>query len=250
MLQSLLPLLAFFAAVVVAGVAISRWARRKSQQQRDLMRAGSTARGWSCEWQIDGAHDLTRWEGKTDGVPWTAEYRRLRHKRKGQTRAHNLRWWADGFGVPNAPVLLMGVPKGKEIPAVTLAQGDGLLASLAQKAAGFAFDKSLDLFFGAEVGQQIDARTLRAVESVVLPGLMVMAADNTAGAFWLNQTGHRSAIETLLRDPSSALSDDVDRPWVLLMGAQVRLARMAPVTKVEDLERLVRAGVALVRASQ
>jgi hypothetical protein len=234
MLQSLLPLLAFFAAVVVAGVAISRWARRKSQQQRDLMRAGSTARGWSCEWQIDGAHDLTRWEGKTDGVPWTAEYRRLRHKRKGQ----------------NAPVLLMGVPKGKEIPAVTLAQGDGLLASLAQKAAGFAFDKSLDLFFGAEVGQQIDARTLRAVESVVLPGLMVMAADNTAGAFWLNQTGHRSAIETLLRDPSSALSDDVDRPWVLLMGAQVRLARMAPVTKVEDLERLVRAGVALVRASQ
>ena len=32
---------------------------------------------------------------------------------------------------------------------------------MAQKAAGFALDKSLDAFFGEEAGQQVDARTLR-----------------------------------------------------------------------------------------
>lgn len=250
MLQSLLPLLAFVAVFLVAGVALSRWTDRQNQQRRDALLAGSAARGWSFDTKTDGLYDLTRWQGQTDGVRWTAEYRRLRHKRKGQTRTHNVRWWADGFGGPTSPVLLMGVPKGQESPAVKLAQGDGLFASMAQKAAGFALDKSLDAFFGEEAGQQVDARTLRMVEGASLPGYIVMAADTSQGAYWLNQQGHRGAIEAQVRDTSSALSDEVDRPWVLMLGPKVRLARMAPVTTVEDLERLVRAGIALVQAAE
>lgn len=249
MLQSLLPFLAFVAAIVVVGVALSRWTQRQNQQRLDALRAGAAARGWSCETSKDGVFDLTRWQGQTDGVRWTAEHRRLRHKRKGQTRTHNVRWWADGFGGPASALLLMGVPQGQETPAVTLAQGEGLLASMAQKAAGFALDKSLDTYFGEAAGQQVDARTLRMVDGAALPGFIAMAVDKNAGAFWLNQPGHRAAIEAQVRDASSALSDEVNRPWVLLLGPRVNLARMAPVISVEDLERLVRAGVALVHAA-
>jgi hypothetical protein len=141
------------------------------------------------------------------------------------------------------------VPKGQENPALKLAQGEGLLASMAQKVAGFALDKSLDTYFGVETGQQVDARTLRMVDGAALPGFIAMAVDTTAGAFWLSQPGHRAAIEAQVRDTSSALSDEIDRPWVLLIGPRVSLARMAPVTSVEDMERLVRAGVALVQAA-
>lgn len=249
MFQSLLPLLVLVAAIVLVGVALSRWTRRQNQQRLDALRAGAAARGWSCETSKDGVFDLTRWQGQTDGVRWTAEHRRLRHKRKGQTRIHNVRWWADGFGGPTSPLLLMGVPQGQETPAVKLAQGDGLLASMAQKAAGFALDKSLDTYFGEAAGQQVDARALRMVEGAALPGFIAMAVDTNVGAFWLNQVGHRAAIEAEVRNGSSALSDEVDRPWVLLLGPRVNLARMAPVTSVEDMERLVRAGVALVQAA-
>lgn len=250
MFQGLFPIIAFVAAIVLVGVALARWTQRQNQQRQDAVRSGAAARGWSCETLKDGVFDLTRWQGQTDGVRWTAEHRRLRHKRKGQTRTHNLRWWADSFGGPTSPILLMGVPKGQENPAVKLAQGEGLLASMAQKVAGFALDKSLDTHFGIEAGQQVDARTLRMVDGASLPGFIAMAVDTGVGASWLNQQGHRAALEAQVRDTSSALSDEVGRPWVLLIGSRVSLARMEPVTSVEDLERLVRAGVALVHAAE
>lgn len=238
--------------VVLAGGAavwLSRWAERQKQQQRQALQSASTVRGWSCDTVKEGAFDLTRWQGQTDGVHWTAEYRRQTHKRKDQRRVHCLRWWADGFLGPGAPVLLMGVPKGKEAPAIRLAQGDGLLASLAQQAAGFALDTALDMRFGAEVGQRVDARALRMVEGEALPGFIAMAADTSQGAFWLDQQGQRAVIETQLCDASSALSDERDRPWVLWLDRRVLLTRQAPVGSIDDLERLVRAGVALVRSS-
>ena len=52
----------------------------------------------------------------------------------------------------------MGVPQGQELPALKLAQGEGLLASMAQKAAGFALDKSLDAYFGEAAGQALRGR--------------------------------------------------------------------------------------------
>lgn len=231
-----------------AGVWLARWAKRQKQHQQQALQSASAARGWSCDTEKDGGFELTRWQGQTDGVQWVAEHRRQTHKRKDQRRVHCLRWWADGFPGPGAPVLLMGVPRGQEAPAVRLAQGDGLLASLAQQAAGFALDTALDMRFGAEVGQRVDARTLRMVEDAALPGFIVMAADTGQGAFWLDQQGQRAVIEAQLRDAASALSDERDRPWVLWLDRRVHLTRQAPVGSIDDLERLVRAGVALVRS--
>lgn len=250
MFQSLFPILALVAAIVLVGVAMSRWTQRQNRQRQDALRAESAARGWSCETSIEGVFDLTRWQGQTDGVRWTAEHHRLRHKRKGQTRTHNIRWWADGFHGPTSPVLLMGVPKGQETLTVKLAQGEGLLASMAQKAVGFALDKSLDTFFGEEAGQQVDARTMQVVENPTLTGFIVMAVSADQGAFWLDQQGLRAVVEAQVGDAASALSDDEGRPWVLWLGRRVSLARRAPVTSVNDLERLVRAGVALVHAAE
>lgn len=250
MFQSLFPILALVAAIVLVGVAMSRWTQRQNRQRQDALRAESAARGWSCETSIEGVFDLTRWQGQTDGVRWTAEHHSLRHKRKGQTRTHNIRWWADGFHGPTSPVLLMGVPKGQETLTVKLAQGEGLLASMAQKAVGFALDKSLDTFFGEEAGQQVDARTMQVVENPTLTGFIVMAVSADQGAFWLDQQGLRAVVEAQVGDAASALSDDEGRPWVLWLGRRVSLARRAPVTSVNDLERLVRAGVALVHAAE
>lgn len=249
MFQSLFPLLALFAAIVVVGVLLSRWRQRQNRQRQDALRAEAVARGWSCDTSIAGVFDLTRWQGQTDGVRWTAEHRGLRHTRKGQTRTHNIRWWADGFHGPTSPVLLMGVPKGQENLTVKLSQGEGLLASMAQKAVGFALDKSLDTFFGEEAGQQVDARTMQVVENPTLAGFIVMAVSADQGAFWLDQQGLRAVVEAQVGDAASALSDDGGRPWVLWLGRRISLARRAPVTLINDLERLVRAGVALVRAA-
>lgn len=249
MLQDLFPLLLFGTGFLVVWVAVSRSARRHQRQRLQAIRADAEALGWSCESGSEGPVELTRWQGTTDGVSWTAEYRRLRRKRKRQTRTHHMRWWADGFGGPGAPLLLMGVGQGQEKPQVALAQGDGLLASMAQKVAGFALDKALDVHFGAEAGQRVDARTLQVVDTVEAPGFIVMATDAVQGAFWLQQAGPGAVVDAQVRDATSPFADEAHRPWVLWLGPRVYLSRMAPVNAVGELEHLVRAGVALVRAT-
>jgi hypothetical protein len=143
----------------------------------------------------------------------------------------------------------MGVGQGQETPNVALAQGDGLLASMAQKVAGFALDKALDAHFGADAGQKVDARTLRVVDTVRAPGFIVLAADAVQGAFWLQQAGHGAVIDALVRDATSPFADEVHRPWVMWLESRVYLSRMAPVSAVSEVERLVRAGAALARGT-
>lgn len=243
---SALLFLAFFA--VVAGLiwALARSARRQREQVQGQLATDAAARGWTFDSGTEGLFDLQRWTGQTEGHRWTAEYRRGRQrKRSRHTRTRRLRWWTDGFGGPSTPILLIGVPRGKEQPSVQLAEGEGLLATMAQKAAGFALDKALDVHFGEETGRQIDARELRMVEGIALPGFMVMALDANQARFWLDQPAHRQTLLTQVADAASALSNEQDRPWVLLMGRRLALAQPVPVRETADLERLVRAGVAL-----
>lgn len=227
----------------------TRGVRLHREQQQGALAADAAARGWTFEQGTDGLFDLTRWSGTTDGVRWTAEYRRgRRRKSSGPSRTHRLRWWTEDLGGPAPPMLFMGVPKGKEVPAVQLAQGDGLLATMAQKAAGFALDQALDVHFGEALGRQVDARELRVVEGSALPGFIVMAADTGQGREWIDQFGHRAAFGAQLNDPASAFSDEEDRPWVLLLGRHLSLSQSVPVRSTADLERLLRAGVALAQA--
>ena len=227
----------------------TRGVRMHREQQQGALAADAVARGWTFEQGTDGLFDLMRWSGTTEGVRWTAEYRRgRRRKSSGTSRAHRLRWWTEGVAGSVSPMLFMGVPRGQEAPAVQLAQGEGLLATMAQKAAGFALDQALDVHFGEALGRQVDARELRMVEGAVLPGFIAMAADSGQGRAWLDRFGHRAAFDAQLTDPASAFSDEQHRPWVLLLGPQLSLSQPVPVRSTGDLERLVRAGVALAQA--
>lgn len=246
---SALLFLAFF--VVVAGLiwTLTRSARRHRERAQAQLAADASSRGWTFDSGTEGLFDLQRWSGQTDGHRWTAEYRRGRQRKSSRhTRTHRLRWWTDGFGGPSTPILLIGVSRGQERPAVQLAQGEGLLASMAQKAAGFALDQALDVHFGEDTGRQIDARELRMVEGVEVPGFMVMALEVAQARAWLDQPGHRQALMSQVSEPDSPLSDGQDRPWVLLQGRRLTLAQPVPVRQTADLERLVRAGVALAEA--
>ena len=104
------------------------------------------------------------------------------------------------------------------------------------------------MHFGAALGRQVDARELRVIEGAGLPGFIVMAADPDRGRDWLDQFGHRAAFGTPMTDPASAFSDEQDRPWVLLLGLHLSLSQSVPVRSTADLERLLRAGVALTQA--
>lgn len=247
-----LGLLLFFAPLFFLAWVLwraTRGVRLHQEQQQGALAADAAVRGWTFEQGADGLFDLMRWSGVTDGVRWTAEYRRSRHRKSsGPSRTHRLRWWTEGVAGPASPLLFMGVPQGKEAPAVQLAQGDGLLATMAQKAAGFALDQALDGHFGEALGRQVDARELRLVDGAALPGFIVMAADSGQGQAWLDGFGHRAAFAAQVADTASAFSEEQHRPWALLLGPQLSLSQPVPVRSTSDLERLLRGGVALARA--
>ena len=244
-----LPLLLPVVFMAIAVVWFTRGEGQRRQRLEDGLRTGAALRGWSFEASDEGGFRLMRWRGQTDGVSWTAEYRRgHQRKRSGPSRTHRVRWWADAFQGPASPILGMGMPLGQEVPAVELAQGDGLLARMAQKAAGFALDSTLDVFFGEEVGRRVDARDLRMVQGPAQKGFIVMSVDAGATARWLAER-LGPVLSAQVAAPGSAFSDNRDRPWWLWLERRVTLAWMHPVDSVEDVERLACAGVALVHAA-
>jgi hypothetical protein len=134
-------------------------------------------------------------------------------------------------------VVCMAVKKGGERYTFQVAQGDGMLARLAQKAAGSMFDKFLDIYFGEEVGKEVDAAALRRVESAATPGYIVMAADKDEGARVLEH-GLKSGLGQL------QLADT----WVCLRRDGVSLARTQRIKEISDVDALVQAGLTLKRA--
>ena len=141
----------------------------------------------------------------------------------------------------------MGLPKGKEDLGTTIAAGDGFFAKLAQKAAGFALDKAIDVYFGDGPGKEVDAATMHRVETK-MPGFVVMAADKDEGARMLTQ-GLEKALVDAANDKASVLSND-DRPWILLRPKAVSLARMERFRDINELDGFVRAGLGLTRTSK
>ncbi len=238
--------LSFALLGLAVAVALNRLERARRERREEVFRSEARARGWQFEAADEGAFRVMRWRGVTDHVTWTAEYRRRarkRHRRRGSP--FRFVWWADTLRGPSSPVLFMGVPRGKETPALTLAQGDGLVARLAQKAAGFALDLSVSTYFGPDAGNQVDADALKRVEPGAPPGFIVMAADPSEGARLLFG-GWTEAMSAQIRDAQSALSDE-DRPWVLLLPRRVSLARMSAIRSAADVEPFAHAGAGLVK---
>jgi len=243
MLETLWPLLLFFALSVGALLWLARRQARQRQQREDSLRMAAVSRGWTFESQDTGRLHTLRWQGVTDGTRWTLEYRHHRKsKRSKNAHSHRVVWWADTFRGPTSPVLFIGVPADAENPLLKLAQSEGVLASMVQKAAGFALDKALDAHFGEEAGRQVDARLLKPVEASGVRGFMVMAVD-AAQATWMLADGWSKSLSAL---PLDSLATRTDRLWVLVLPRRAYLARSAPIRTEEDVQAMVQAGLALV----
>ena len=238
-------IVSFALLTLTAVVVFTRLERARRERQEEELRSEARARGWQFVAADEGVFRLVQWRGVTEGIAWTAEYRR-RTRKKGQrhARPHRFVWWADTLRGPSSPVLFMGAPQGAEALQLKVARGDGVVARLAQRAAGFAFDLSVTIYFGPEAGAQVDAGALKVTPGAP-PGFVVMAADVSEGSRLL-LGGWGDALAAQARNPQSPLSDQ-NRPWVLLMPRRVSLARMGAVTSAADVERFARAGAALVK---
>jgi hypothetical protein len=225
---------------------IAMMSRRHRQAKEDDLRQAASSRGWTFQSAVEKAYRVHRWTGTADGISWTAES--LSHtsgQDKSHRRRHISRWqaaWSPGI---NGPIVVMGLPKGKESLGTGIAAGDGVFAKIAQKAAGFAFDKALDVYFGETPGKEVDAAALHRVDREEIPGFVVMAADKDEGARILEQGLERLLIDGAA-DEESVFSEK-DRVWILLRPNAISLARTAPYRDAAEIERFNRAGVALAR---
>ena len=225
---------------------MARFSRGRMQAKEDDLRNAATLRGWTFAKANDRGYRVYTFSGTTEGIAWVAESAKLLSGNRNHQRRHIARWhgtWSPGV---RGPIVGMGVRKGKEVIGTTVAGGGGFFARMAQKAAGLMFDKAIDLYFGKEIGDQIDAGELRRVETVSVPGFILMAKDVTEGARILNE-GLQRALVDATNDTANILSED-DRPWVLVRPQGVSLARMEQIRQIDELEQFINAGIGLTRA--
>jgi hypothetical protein len=221
-------------------------ARRQAAKEEEMKRAAS-ARGWQFESKTERGYRVHRWSGSTDGIAWTAEsLRQISGSSKNQQQRRNIARcqvaWHPGI---SGAIVCMGVAKGKEATGPGIAQGDGLFARVAQKAAGFAFDKAIDVYFGDAAGKEVDAATMHRVDATRIPGFIVMAANKDEGGRILMQ-GFEKALVEASADQASVLAND-RRPWILLRPNALSLARMERFRDINEIEGFVRAGIGLTR---
>jgi len=241
-------ILAFFILIVTMVAIGAIIGSRKQAAKEEELKSAASARGWRFESTLEKGYRVHRFTGSTEGVSWVAES--LRHTAGGNNRSerrrHIARWhgaWSPGV---TKPIVVMGVPRGKEIITLQVAQGDGFFAKMAQKAVGFALDKAVDMYFGDVIGKEVDAGKMQRADTQKAPGFIVVAEDKDEGARILSQ-GFEKAIVDASNDKASVLSNE-DRPWILLRHNGISLARMERYRDINEIDGFVRAGVALTRA--
>jgi hypothetical protein len=220
--------------------------RKRAAKEEELKRAAST-RGWQFESTTERGYRLHRWSGTTEGVPWRAESLHYPSGNRRRRRPNIARWHADWSPGITAPVLCMAVPKGKELHSTAMTPNDSFLGKMAQKAVGFAFDKAVDVYFGVELGKQVDAGAMHSVETK-LPGFIVMAANKDDAARLLTQ-GLEQSLTAATHDPNSIFSNET-RPWILFRPNGLSLARTEQFRDTNEMDGFIRAGVALTRSSR
>jgi hypothetical protein len=220
--------------------------KRRREAKEDDMRRAATSRGWQFDSRSERGSRIHRWRGTTDGLAWVAESIRTAPKSNHDKHLRLGRWHGDYNPGINKPIVCMGLPKGKEMPAIPAAPGESMFAKLAQKAMGFAFDKAIDVHFGKELGDQVDAETLHRVDSTKIPGYVVLAVDKAEGVRVLSQ-GLEAALIEASGDKSSLLSND-NRPWILIRPSGISLGRLERIRDLDELDAFIRAGTGLSRA--
>ena len=238
-----LVFIALVTTVIVVGAVVR--GRKLAAHEEELSR-GASARGWKFESLKKGGYRIQRYQGDPDGVEWVAESlvnmasNRNRHREVKIARWHGR--WAAGV---NAPIVCLGIDKGVEAPEFPSAEGAGFFARMVQKAAGYAFDVTLDKLFGEEAGAEVDAATLRPVEET-LDGFIVMASDKDEAKRVLAD-GLERALRDGMNQAGSVLAQD-NRPSLLIQPKGISLARTEQIQTINELEQFIQAGVGLTRA--
>lgn len=230
--------------VATAVFLIATIAARKLAAQNDELKQQASIRGWTFEFERRRGYRVRRWRGSTDGVAWMAESLE-RTGKENRRPVRRSRWRTTSGHGPVAPLVCVGVPKGRETPSLKVAEGDGVFAQLAQKVAGFALDKAIDSYFGEEVGLDVDAALLKPVPNATIPGFIVMAADVDAASRVLFQ-GLTNTLTTATQDPQSVFGTD-KRPWVLLWKDGVSLGRTQAFASTAEVETFARTGTAIAK---
>lgn len=233
---------AIVVAIIILGttgmVMISVLASRRRAAKEDEMKRVASARGWTFESVREHGSRVRRWTGTTEGVAWKAESLvQVSGSGKHSKRRQISRWHGAYSPGINGPIVCMGVKQGGQRYAAAVTQGESWIARLAHKAAGFAFDKAVDVYFGAELGKEVDAAALCRVEGMDTPGFIVMAANKDEGARVLSQ-GLQRALPGMPHDDT----------WVLLRPHGISLARMEAFREVTEIDAFIRAGIALKNA--
>jgi hypothetical protein len=240
----LIPLIV---GIIVITIVMRRVRAGSLERLTETLRKDASLRGWTVNSEYRGQRRAIRWTGAGDGVQWSAESVERSGSGSRRERTEITRWQTTALRGPSAPILLMGIPKGVEMPQVASA-GDGLLANLAMKAVMFALDKGIDVYFGLEAGQAIDAKTLQRVDTVEshVPGYAVMAG-NPAEASRLIAGKVGEAVRATV-SAGDGSSDDDRRPWVLIWREGVIVSRPESITSAAELDKLIRAGLAIAKA--
>ena len=251
----------FDAAIIIAAmilfitftVTIVMVTRRRMAAQDEERRHQASMRGWTFQHAREGKFRVRRWTGTTDGVAWIAESLESNqggtHGRAAARRRRVTRWRTAPDWTPpksaslSTPIVIMGVPEGKEQLAVVSPQGDVWAVKLLQQAVSLAIDKGIDYYFGDDAGREIDASALHRVKEGTIPGYIVLAAEPDAATRVLSQ-GLAAAITNT---STSSILSEKDRPSILLWTKGVVVARMEHASSAEHVERFVRGGVTLVR---
>jgi hypothetical protein len=240
-------IVAFFIIFTAVIIVATRLNKGKQQAQEDELKRGASTRGWTFSSTHERGYRIYKFSGTTDGMAWEAESaKHMAGGNRRDRRRHVSRWhgkWSPGV---TAPIVAMGVPKGKEVMSFQVAQGDGFFARMAQKAVGFAFDKAIDVYFGAEIGAEVDAGTLKHVNEPAVPGF-IFVAGNVDEAKRLLAEGLQRALLDATNSNTNVLADN-DRPYLLLRPKGISLARMEEFHDIQEVEQFVQAGVGLTRA--
>jgi hypothetical protein len=240
-------IVAIFIITTALIVLMSRVSKGRLQAKEEELEKAARLRGWTFGQKHDRGYRIYTFSGTTDGIAWEAESAKLvAGGNRRERRRHVARWhgkWSPGI---TAPIVAMGVPKGKEVMTNKIAQGEGFFAKMAQKAAGAMFDFAIDIYFGKEIGDQIDATTLKHVEQPSVPGYIFMAGNPDEARRILNEGLQRSLLDATSQQ-GNVLSED-DRPYLLLRPQGISLARMEQIRQIDELDQFIKAGVGLTRA--
>ena len=234
---------AFAVLVVTCVVVVSIVAGRRAAAQDEERKHQASMRGWQYEATHENRFRIRRWKGVTDGVEWTFESR-FRAGGHGHPAVRRSRWLASSARGPEKPILCVGNKAGAVSSTLTLGEGDGMIATLAKKAATFAFDKAVDSYFGEEIGGGVDAKQLKPVPGATVPGYAIMAADTDEASRILFQ-GLTKALSA--SPPPDVKDEDGKGPWVLLWKGGVALGRAELLDSIDEIEWMSRLGSSVAR---